>query len=62
MYNKRSEFLAELMGSMFIALFGCGVVASVNIGNNGAPINIHIAWGLLLLSVYMLQVKSAVPI
>ena len=31
---------------MFIALFGCGVVASVVIGNNGAPINIHIAWGL----------------
>lgn len=46
MYNKRSEFLAEIMGSMIIALFGCGVVASVVVGNNGAPINIHIAWGL----------------
>lgn len=46
MYTKKSEFLAEIIGSMFIALFGCGVVASVVIGNNGAPINIHIAWGL----------------
>lgn len=46
MYSKKSEFLAELIGSMIIALFGLGVVASVNIGNNGAPINIHIAWGL----------------
>lgn len=46
MYTKKSEFLAEIIGSMFIALFGCGVVASVVVGNNGAPINIHIAWGL----------------
>lgn len=46
MYSKKSEFLAELIGSMIIALFGLGVVASVVIGNNGAPINIHIAWGL----------------
>ena len=46
MYSKKSEFLAELMGSMFLIMFGCGVVASVNIGNNGAPVNIHIAWGL----------------
>ena len=46
MYTKKSEFLAEIIGSMFIALFGCGVVASVVIGNNGDPINIHIAWGL----------------
>ena len=46
MYSKKSEFLAEIIGSMFIALFGCGVVASVVVGNNGAPINIHIAWGL----------------
>ena len=46
MYSKKSEFLAEIIGSMMIALFGCGVVASVNIGNNGAAINIHIAWGL----------------
>ena len=46
MYSKKAEFLAELMGSMFLIMFGCGVVASVNIGNNGAPVNIHIAWGL----------------
>lgn len=46
MYTKKSEFLAEIIGSMFIALFGCGVVASVVVCNNGAPINIHIAWGL----------------
>ena len=46
MYTKKSEFLAEIIGSMFIALFGCGVVASVVIGNNSAPINIHIVWGL----------------
>ena len=46
MYSKKAEFLAELIGSMFIALFGCGVVASVVIGNNGTAINIHIAWGL----------------
>lgn len=46
MYGKRAEFLAELMGSMFLILFGCGVIASVNIGSNGAPINIHIAWGI----------------
>ena len=46
MYSKKSEFLAEIIGSMFIALFGCGVVASVVVGSNGAPINIHIAWGL----------------
>lgn len=46
MYNKRSEFLAEVIGSMIIALFGLGVVASVNVGNNGTAINIHIAWGL----------------
>ena len=46
MNTKKSEFLAEIIGSMFIALFGCGVVASVVVGNNGAPINIHIAWGL----------------
>lgn len=57
MYSKKSEFLAEIIGSMFIALFGCGVVASVVVGNNGAPINIHIAWGLLLHLVYMLLVK-----
>ena len=42
MYSKKSEFLAEIIGSMMIALFGCGVVASVNIGNNGTAINIHI--------------------
>ncbi len=46
MYIKRAEFLAELMGSMFLIMFGCGVVASVNIGNTGAPVDIHIAWGL----------------
>ena len=46
MYNKRSEFLAEVIGSMIIALFGLGVVASVVVGNNGTAINIHIAWGL----------------
>ena len=46
MYRKRAEFLAELMGSMFLIMFGCGVVASVNIGNTGAPVDIHIAWGL----------------
>lgn len=49
MYTKKSEFLAEIIGSMFIALFGCGVVASVVVGNNGAPINIHIAWGLAVI-------------
>ena len=46
MYTKKSEFLAEIIGSMFIALFGCGVAASVVIGNNESSINIHIAWGL----------------
>ncbi|ASJ21639.1 MIP/aquaporin family protein [Brachyspira hampsonii] len=46
MYSKKAEFLAELIGSMILILFGCGVVAAVNIGNNGAAINIHIAWGL----------------
>ena len=58
MYSKKSEFLAELIGSMIIALFGLGVVASVNIGNNGAPINIHIAWGLAVtFGIYVHQVK-----
>ncbi|WP_295153715.1 MIP/aquaporin family protein [uncultured Brachyspira sp.] len=46
MYRKRYEFLSEIIGSMIIALFGLGVVASVVIGSNGAAINIHIAWGL----------------
>ncbi|WP_300369915.1 MIP/aquaporin family protein [Brachyspira sp.] len=46
MYNKRYEFLAEVIGSMIIALFGLGVVASVVLGNNGTAINIHISWGL----------------
>ena len=46
MYRKRSEFIAELMGSMFLIMFGCGVMASVNIGNTGSAIDIHIAWGL----------------
>lgn len=46
MYSKKAEFLAELMGSMILILFGCGVVAAVNVCNNGAAINIHIAWGL----------------
>ncbi|WP_295162958.1 MIP/aquaporin family protein [uncultured Brachyspira sp.] len=46
MYSRKSEFLAEIIGSMIIALFGLGVVASVVVGNNGTAINIHIAWGL----------------
>ena len=46
MYSKKSEFLAELIGSMFLILLGCGVVAAVVICNNGAPVNIHLAWGL----------------
>lgn len=46
MYSKKSEFLAELIGSMFLILLGCGVVAAVVICNNGVPVNIHLAWGL----------------
>ena len=46
MFSKKSEFLAELIGSMFLILLGCGVVAAVVICNNGAPVNIHLAWGL----------------
>lgn len=46
MYTKKSEFLAEIIGSIFIALFGFGAAASMVIGKNAAPINIHIAWGL----------------
>ena len=49
MYSKKAEFLAELIGSFFLILLGCGVVAAVLIGNNGAPVNIHIAWGLAVM-------------
>ena len=49
MYSKKAEFLAELVGSFFLILLGCGVVAAVVVCNNGAPVNIHIAWGLAVM-------------
>ena len=46
MYTKKSEFLAEIIGSMLIALFGFGIMASIVVAKNDSPINIHFVWGV----------------
>ncbi|MCD6047819.1 MAG: aquaporin [Gammaproteobacteria bacterium] len=46
MYTKAQEFMAEFFGTMFILLFGCGVVAMNNLFNLGGYTNITIAWGV----------------
>lgn len=46
--NKLSyrEFIAELVGTMFILIFGNGVCAMTNLFNLGGYTNITFAWGL----------------
>lgn len=45
MYSKYQEFIAELFGTMFILLFGNGVVAMVDLFGLGDYTNITLAWG-----------------
>ena len=49
MYSKKEEFVAELLGSMVLFLFGAGVVACVILFENGTALSIHIAWGLAVI-------------
>lgn len=46
MYNKYQEFVAEFFGTMFILLFGTGVVAMNTLFNLGGYTNITIGWGI----------------
>ncbi|MDR2869539.1 MAG: MIP family channel protein [Deferribacteraceae bacterium] len=48
MYTKSQEFMAEVVGTMVLILFGLGVVALVVLfdGNKGGYDNITWAWGL----------------
>lgn len=45
MYTKYQEFIAELFGTMFILLFGNGVVAMSVLFKLGDYTNITLAWG-----------------
>lgn len=46
MKNTYREFTAELIGTMFILLFGNGVCAMNNLFNLGGYVNITFGWGL----------------
>ena len=47
MYSKSQEFMAEVVGTMVLILFGCGVVSLVVLFNGkGDYTNITIGWGL----------------
>lgn len=46
MYSKWQEFVAELLGTMFIVLFGTGVDAMNTLFGQGGYTNICIGWGL----------------
>jgi glycerol uptake facilitator protein len=54
MFTKSQEFLAEVIGTMVLILFGCGVCAMVNLFGSGIPgevvmggfTNITLGWGL----------------
>lgn len=46
MYTRYQEFIAEFFGTMFILLFGNGVVAMSVLFNLGDFTNITIAWGI----------------
>lgn len=46
MYSRTQIFIAELIGTFFILLFGDGVVAMVQLFNLGGYGNITIAWGV----------------
>ncbi|MDR2266397.1 MAG: aquaporin family protein, partial [Christensenellaceae bacterium] len=49
MFTKRQEFLAEVVGTMVLILFGCGVCAMVNLfgaDTKGGFTNIVFGWGL----------------
>jgi glycerol uptake facilitator protein len=46
MNTKYREFVAELIGTMFILLFGNGVCAMNNLFNLGGYVNITFGWGL----------------
>src|SRR3990167_1096234 len=46
MYSRAQEFLAELLGTFFILLFGCGVDAMNSLFNLGGYTDITISWGV----------------
>ena len=46
MYTKKQEFVAELLGTLFILLFGAGVNAMVVLFNLGSYGVITIGWGI----------------
>ena len=45
---KLKEFLAELVGTCVLLMFGCGCVAQsvLSGGDNGGMLSINIGWGL----------------
>lgn len=45
-YSKTQEFMAEMIGTMFILLFGNGVNAMFTLFNLGGYTNITFGWGL----------------